>query len=32
MRRLARDVRRGTYVPKIEKQEGDLYMNPRRVR
>jgi hypothetical protein len=32
MRRLARDVRRGTYVPKIEKQEADLYMNPRRVR
>ncbi len=32
MRRLARDVRRGTYVPKLEKQEADLYMNPRRVR
>ena len=32
MRRLARDVRRGTYVPKLEKQESDLYMNPRRVR
>jgi hypothetical protein len=32
MRHLARDVRRGTYAPKIEKQEGDLYMNPRRVR
>lgn len=32
MRRLARDVRRGTYEPKIEKQEADLYMNPRRVR
>ena len=32
MRRLARDVRRGTYQPKIEKQEADLYMNPRRVR
>jgi hypothetical protein len=25
-------VRRGTYEPKIEKQEADLYMNPRRVR
>jgi hypothetical protein len=32
MRRLARDVKRGTYQPKIEKQEADLYMNPRRVR
>ena len=32
MRRLARDVRAGRYVPKIEKQEADLYMNPRRVR
>jgi hypothetical protein len=32
MRRLARDVRCGTYVPKLEKQESDLYMNPRRVR
>jgi len=32
MRRLARDVRRGTYEPKLEKQEADLYMNPRRVR
>jgi hypothetical protein len=32
MRRLARDVLRGRYEPKIEKQEGDLYMNPRRVR
>jgi hypothetical protein len=32
MRRLARDVRRGVYEPKIEKQEADLYMNPRRVR
>jgi hypothetical protein len=32
MRRLARDVRRGLYEPKIEKQEADLYMNPRRVR
>jgi hypothetical protein len=32
MRRLARDVRRGTFEPKLEKQESDLYMNPRRVR
>jgi hypothetical protein len=32
MRRLARDVRRSRYEPKIEKQEADLYMNPRRVR
>jgi hypothetical protein len=32
MQRLASDVRRGTYEPKIEKQEADLYMNPRRVR
>jgi hypothetical protein len=32
MRALARDVRRGKYAPKLEKQEADLYMNPRRVR
>jgi hypothetical protein len=32
MRRLARDVRKGRYEPKLEKQEADLYMNPRRVR
>lgn len=32
MRRLARDVRKGKYTPKLEKQEADLYMNPRRVR
>jgi hypothetical protein len=32
MRRLARDVLAGRYEPKIEKQEADLYMNPRRVR
>jgi hypothetical protein len=32
MRRLARDVLAGRFEPKIEKQEGDLYMNPRRVR
>jgi Transposase len=32
VRRIARDVRTGRYEPKIEKQEADLYMNPRRVR
>ena len=32
VRRIARDVRVGRYEPKIEKQEADLYMNPRRVR
>jgi hypothetical protein len=32
MRQLVRDVRSGKIVPKLEKQEGDLYMNPRRVR
>ena len=32
MRRLARDVLAGKYEPKLEKQEADLYMNPRRVR
>jgi hypothetical protein len=32
MRALARDVRKGKYEPKLEKQESDLYMNPRRVR
>ena len=32
MRRLARAVLSGTYEPKLEKQEADLYMNPRRVR
>jgi hypothetical protein len=32
LRRLARDVLAGRYQPKIEKQEADLYMNPRRVR
>jgi hypothetical protein len=32
MRRLAREVIAGRYEPKIEKQEADLYMNPRRVR
>ena len=32
VRRLYRDVRAGRYEPRIEKQEADLYMNPRRVR
>src|SRR5262249_40729213 len=32
MRTLARDVLAGAYTPKLEKQEADLYMNPRRVR
>jgi hypothetical protein len=32
VRRLARDVCAGRLEPKIEKQEADLYMNPRRVR
>jgi hypothetical protein len=32
MRRLARDIASGKYTPKLEKQEADLYMNPRRVR
>jgi hypothetical protein len=32
MRRLAREVVAGRYAPKLEKQEADLYMNPRRVR
>jgi hypothetical protein len=32
MHRLARDVLNGRYEPKLEKQEADLYMNPRRVR
>jgi hypothetical protein len=32
IRRLARDVLRGTCEPKLDKQEADLYMNPRRVR
>ena len=32
MRRLARDVAAGKYTPKLEKQEAELYMNPRRVR
>jgi hypothetical protein len=32
MRDLTRGIRNGTIKPKIEKQEADLYMNPRRVR
>ena len=32
MRRLARDVLAGRLEPRIEKQETDLYLNPRRVR
>jgi hypothetical protein len=32
MRRLAREIAKGKYAPKLEKQEADLYMNPRRVR
>jgi hypothetical protein len=32
MRTLAREVRRARYEPKLEKQEAELYMNPRRVR
>ena len=32
IRTLARDLAAGRIQPKIERQEGDLYMNPRRVR
>ncbi len=32
MRRLWKDVRRGKVEPKLERQEADLYMNPRRIR
>ena len=32
MRSLAREIAAGKYTPKLEKQEADLYMNPRRVR
>jgi hypothetical protein len=32
MRTLSREVASGKYTPKLEKQEADLYMNPRRVR
>ena len=29
---IARDVRAGRITPDIQRQESDLYMNPRRVR
>ncbi len=32
MRRLWKDIRRGKIKPQIERQEADLYMNPRRIR
>ena len=32
VRRLARDLGGGMVVPKLQRQETDLYMNPRRVR
>ena len=32
MRALYHDVASGKYTPRLEKQEADLYMNPRRVR
>jgi hypothetical protein len=32
MRTLVHEVANGKYTPKLEKQEADLYMNPRRVR
>ena len=32
MRALSKAVANGSYQPKLEKQEADLYMNPRRVR
>ncbi|HEU4380819.1 MAG TPA: hypothetical protein VFR73_19800 [Hyphomicrobiaceae bacterium] len=32
MRSLVRDIAKGKFTPKLEKQETDLYMNPRRVR
>jgi hypothetical protein len=32
MKTLTRDIAAGKVVPKLEKQEADLYMNPRRVR
>jgi hypothetical protein len=32
LRHIYKDVRSGKLIPKIEKQEADLYMNPRRVR
>ena len=32
MRRLWKDVRRGKVKPELDRQEADLYMNPRRIR
>ncbi len=32
MKQLTKDIKTGQIKPKIEKQEADLYMNPRRVR
>lgn len=32
VKRLCRDVMAGRFEPKLERQEADLYMNPRRVR
>jgi hypothetical protein len=32
VRTLSREVAAGKYTPRLEKQEADLYMNPRRVR
>lgn len=32
LKSLTRDVLRGTLKPKLERQESDLYMNPRRIR
>jgi hypothetical protein len=32
VRRLWKDIRRGKVKPQIERQEADLYMNPRRIR
>jgi hypothetical protein len=32
LRRLWKDLRRGRIKPQIERQEADLYMNPRRIR
>lgn len=32
MRHIYKNVRKGKLIPKLEKQEADLYMNPRRVR
>jgi hypothetical protein len=32
LKQLWRDVRAGRIVPSIDRQEADLYMNPRRMR